>query len=326
MTGRGRRSAPGSSRPSSRRSGPTARRSRSCRWPRRPSAIARRGRPRDGRSIGPGHGPDAAGHPGATCSGGPGPRFRPTGRPPSPMRPPSSRPARIPVHAIPGDPMNLKVTVPEDLGPGSGRTRRRARPGSLLDAPAGRSGSGIGRDSHPFGPGDAARARRHRHRRRARACTVIPTATWRFTRWPTRCSAELRPRRPRPALPAGDDAGRHRQRRVARRRRRPAPWGGLRTELGRPDDRRRATAPGRPARRDARRDRGGPSASRGAQVNVEGVDREPRRHGGRRARDVGPGRRGARAARGGVRRCRSRRQSGIRVRRQRLAHRGSTAG
>jgi 2-C-methyl-D-erythritol 4-phosphate cytidylyltransferase / 2-C-methyl-D-erythritol 2,4-cyclodiphosphate synthase len=50
---------------------------------------------------------------------------------------------RIPVHVVPGDPSNLKVTVPADL--------RRAeallgvtRPGAV----------GIGHDQHPFGPGE----------------------------------------------------------------------------------------------------------------------------------------------------------------------------
>lgn len=49
---------------------------------------------------------------------------------------------RIAVHAIPGDPTNLKVTTPDDLG--------RAEVGLL-----GRTGQriGFGDDSHPFGPG-----------------------------------------------------------------------------------------------------------------------------------------------------------------------------
>ncbi|MFI5226171.1 MAG: 2-C-methyl-D-erythritol 2,4-cyclodiphosphate synthase [Candidatus Limnocylindrales bacterium] len=61
--------------------------------------------------------------------------------------------ARIPVHAIPGDPMNLKVTVPDDL----------ARAAVALGGEPARAGSsappgwqirvGHGRDSHPFGPG-----------------------------------------------------------------------------------------------------------------------------------------------------------------------------
>ncbi len=53
----------------------------------------------------------------------------------------------IPVHVVPGDPANLKVTVPADL----------ARAASLI---AGRDASrrtGIGHDAHPFGPGEPLR-------------------------------------------------------------------------------------------------------------------------------------------------------------------------
>jgi 2-C-methyl-D-erythritol 4-phosphate cytidylyltransferase/2-C-methyl-D-erythritol 2,4-cyclodiphosphate synthase len=61
---------------------------------------------------------------------------------------------RIAVHAIPGEPTNLKVTVPADLD------RARAILGSepagaasfAVPAAAGRVGLGI--DSHPFGPGE----------------------------------------------------------------------------------------------------------------------------------------------------------------------------
>ena len=49
---------------------------------------------------------------------------------------------RIPVHVVPGDPDNLKVTVPADL----------ARAASLL-VPTPDRRTGIGRDLHPFGPG-----------------------------------------------------------------------------------------------------------------------------------------------------------------------------
>ena len=49
---------------------------------------------------------------------------------------------RIAVHVVPGDPANLKVTVPTDL----------ERAASLLTAPS-RRRMGIGRDGHPFGPG-----------------------------------------------------------------------------------------------------------------------------------------------------------------------------
>jgi 2-C-methyl-D-erythritol 4-phosphate cytidylyltransferase/2-C-methyl-D-erythritol 2,4-cyclodiphosphate synthase len=48
---------------------------------------------------------------------------------------------RIPVHAIPGDPANLKVTLPDDL--------RRVE----LALGSGSPRIGFGHDSHPFGPG-----------------------------------------------------------------------------------------------------------------------------------------------------------------------------
>ena len=53
---------------------------------------------------------------------------------------------RIAVHVVPGDPANLKVTVPTDL----------ERAASLLTGSAGRR-TGMGRDGHPFGPGDPLR-------------------------------------------------------------------------------------------------------------------------------------------------------------------------
>jgi 2-C-methyl-D-erythritol 4-phosphate cytidylyltransferase / 2-C-methyl-D-erythritol 2,4-cyclodiphosphate synthase len=49
---------------------------------------------------------------------------------------------RIPVHVVPGDPINLKVTLPDDL----------VRAEALIATPA-RARIGIGHDSHPFGPG-----------------------------------------------------------------------------------------------------------------------------------------------------------------------------
>jgi 2-C-methyl-D-erythritol 4-phosphate cytidylyltransferase/2-C-methyl-D-erythritol 2,4-cyclodiphosphate synthase len=52
----------------------------------------------------------------------------------------------IPVHPIPGDPVNLKITVPADL--------RRAE--ALLGGAAS-SRVGLGSDSHPFGPGEPLR-------------------------------------------------------------------------------------------------------------------------------------------------------------------------
>ncbi len=49
----------------------------------------------------------------------------------------------IPVHVVPGDPANLKVTVPADL----------ARAAALLGEPGPSRRTGIGHDAHPFGPG-----------------------------------------------------------------------------------------------------------------------------------------------------------------------------
>jgi 2-C-methyl-D-erythritol 4-phosphate cytidylyltransferase/2-C-methyl-D-erythritol 2,4-cyclodiphosphate synthase len=54
---------------------------------------------------------------------------------------------RIPVHVVPGDPANLKVTVPADL----------ARAASLLSGADPTRRTGIGHDAHPFGPGEPLR-------------------------------------------------------------------------------------------------------------------------------------------------------------------------
>ena len=54
---------------------------------------------------------------------------------------------RIPVHVVPGDPANLKVTVPADL----------ARAASLIAGPDAARRTGIGHDAHPFGPGEPLR-------------------------------------------------------------------------------------------------------------------------------------------------------------------------
>jgi 2-C-methyl-D-erythritol 4-phosphate cytidylyltransferase / 2-C-methyl-D-erythritol 2,4-cyclodiphosphate synthase len=74
--------------------------------------------------------------------------------------------ARIAVHAIPGDPTNLKVTTPSDLlrasaallagDPGAGgRPSSRVRGGPSVDAtPDAAQRVGLGSDSHPFGPGE----------------------------------------------------------------------------------------------------------------------------------------------------------------------------
>ncbi len=54
---------------------------------------------------------------------------------------------RIPVHVVPGDPANLKVTVPADL----------ARAATLIAGPDPARRTGIGHDAHPFGPGEPLR-------------------------------------------------------------------------------------------------------------------------------------------------------------------------
>ena len=54
---------------------------------------------------------------------------------------------RIAVHVVPGDPADLKVSVPADL----------ARAAALLAGPAPARRTGIGQDAHPFGPGEPLR-------------------------------------------------------------------------------------------------------------------------------------------------------------------------
>jgi 2-C-methyl-D-erythritol 4-phosphate cytidylyltransferase / 2-C-methyl-D-erythritol 2,4-cyclodiphosphate synthase len=54
----------------------------------------------------------------------------------------------IPVHALPGDPMNLKVTVPEDLDRAQAQLLGPAADG------AARIRAGFGTDGHPFGAGE----------------------------------------------------------------------------------------------------------------------------------------------------------------------------
>jgi 2-C-methyl-D-erythritol 4-phosphate cytidylyltransferase/2-C-methyl-D-erythritol 2,4-cyclodiphosphate synthase len=56
---------------------------------------------------------------------------------------------RIDVHVLPGEPGNLKVTVPHDLDRAAAALSRGSGPA----APAGAIRVGFGTDSHPFGPG-----------------------------------------------------------------------------------------------------------------------------------------------------------------------------
>ena len=53
----------------------------------------------------------------------------------------------IPVHVVPGEPANIKVTVPADL----------ERAAAVLGGAPAKTRSGIGHDRHPFGPGEPLR-------------------------------------------------------------------------------------------------------------------------------------------------------------------------
>ncbi len=248
--------------------------------PRGRDAQAGRGRAgaRDRRPIGPRGGADAPGRTPRPAARGLG--SIPTGRPArsSPTRPRCSRPVPSLFMRLPGEPANLKVTLPDDL--------RRVEAALAPDA----ARIGFGHDSHPFGPGaplrlggieivGAPRARRSlRWRRRAP----------RRGRRAARCG---RPGRPRTAVSCGRaNPARDRQRRAPARGRR-ASWsrrppprhGGPRDHRGPPEAR-------GPARRDACGDRGAARhRARGRQR--QGIQRQPRRGRGRRPRDVGAGRR-----------------------------------
>ena len=187
----------------------------------------------------------------------------------------------IAVHVVPGDPTNLKVTVPADLvraeaylgGGGPAEDRPRPR-------------------QPPVRARSAARAGRHRDRRTRRASTVTPTATSRSMPSPMPCSA-------RPASAISDGSSR-----PVRRRHAASPaascsarcWRGVAAAGCRPGRCRPrwSSGPGRgwalistrcatpiaasarPARRRRQR---------------QGVERQPVGRRGRRTRDVGPGRR-----------------------------------
>ena len=59
---------------------------------------------------------------------------------------------RIPVHVIPGEPGNLKVTLPADIDQVRSVLAAPAEPATRLDGR--RIRVGLGSDSHPFGPGE----------------------------------------------------------------------------------------------------------------------------------------------------------------------------
>ena len=181
----------------------------------------------------------------------------------------------IAVHVVQGDPGNLKVTLPVDL--------RRAA--AALTGP--RTRTGIGHDSHPFGPGMPLRLGGVEIAWRAGAGGPLGRGR-RPPRGGRRPARRKRAGRSRSALPGrcADAAGR-RQHRARRGGSSPARAGGVATGHGRPHDHRRAAAARRPPRRDAPGDRRAPRARPGRRQR-QGLEREPRRVRGRRAVDLGP--------------------------------------
>jgi 2-C-methyl-D-erythritol 4-phosphate cytidylyltransferase len=114
----------------------------------------------------------------------------------------------IPVHAIPGDPANLKVTLPADLD----RVDAALRPTAGTTVRV-----GIGQDLHPFGAGESADPRRRHDRGRTPARRPFGRRR-RPPRDRRRDPRGGRPGRPRTALPG-------RPRDPARRREHRAPRG-----------------------------------------------------------------------------------------------------
>ncbi len=181
----------------------------------------------------------------------------------------------IEVHVVPGDPGNLKVTLPADLE-------------RVADVLAARSATrtGIGHDSHPFGPGmplalggieiaGAPRLAGHSDgdvALHALADALLGAAglgdLGRLFPADARTPAGIASAR---LLDRGPPAARGR--RLARGHRRP-------------DDRRGPTAPRRPSRRHARGDRDTARAGTGGRQR-QGVERQSRRRRGRRAEHLG---------------------------------------
>ena len=166
----------------------------------------------------------------------------------------------IPVHVVPGDPGNLKVTVPADL----------ARAADALGGAGAAARTGIGQDSHPFGPGEPLRLggidfpgvpRLPGHSDGDVALHALADALL----------GRRRPRRPRTALPGG--APRRRagiaSRTLLAEVRRASREAGWRPAARGPDDRRRpAAARRRSSTRCATRSRDC-SGSRRDAVNVK---------------------------------------------------------
>ena len=153
----------------------TARRSRSCRSPRR-QAPRWRGRRGDRRSLGLAAAQTPQGVRRDLLRGAYA-RFPPNGPETWTDEAALLEACSIAVHVVPGEPGNLKVTLPGDLERvAAALAGRRGRPDRVrARQPSVRTRL-------------AARARRRRDRRRARGSTAIRTATSRSTRSPTRCS------------------------------------------------------------------------------------------------------------------------------------------
>ena len=188
----------------------------------------------------------------------------------------------IAVHVVPGDPGNLKVTLPADL----------ERAASLLAA-ARRDADRVRPRQPPVRAGTAAAARRRGDRRRAAAPRPLRRRR-RAACGLRRAARRGRARRPRAALPGRRaDAARHRQRGTRR--------GGASTARGsrlapgdastsRSSARGRAGAPTSTPMRDAIAGLLGVDRVGGQR---QGVDRQPRGRRRRRPRDLGAGDRDA---------------------------------
>ena len=120
----------------------TARPSRSCRSP-RPSSGSTASWSRDRRPVRARRRADAPGRPPGRPARRPTRASRPARPRRGPTRPPCWRPVESRSMSFPAMPSNLKVTVPADL----------ARATALLAGADATRRTGIGHDSHPFGPG-----------------------------------------------------------------------------------------------------------------------------------------------------------------------------
>ena len=228
----------------------------------------------DGRPDGPRRGTDAAG-----CAplAPPRRRSRPSGAEDGTWTDEAAllEACRIAVHVVPGDPANLKVTVPADL----------ERAASLLGGPARPTDRRSAATSIPSDPASRCDSVVSRSPVRL-ASTAIPMATSRCMR--RRCAARGGfARRPRSHVPGrtGDAATASIAGSCSTGGRRPSARRRLAARRGRPDDRRRRdrVSPGISMR--WRRDRWGAAATARGHRG-QGVDGQPRRSRGRRTRHL----------------------------------------